>query len=257
MTDLEKRWKNRYDHLALKNIPDWQKSCWWNADTILAQQTFLLKQAKELFGKKLKIADIGCGPGYYCQLLSDMGHEVVGIDYSYNTLSLVKAKYPFPSILLSQADANHLPLASETFDLVLGLGILLSAEYPVRLLGEFYRILKTEGSVIISTPVQQNIWELPFYPLYCLRICDGFPSADSFPVKLIKRRQTLQPRPADDPDIIMKRYRVDILKKDMAGLGFSGIKLRFPGRLSVFPHLVNSFVMNVSAVKKPPDLMPK
>ncbi|MBI5806435.1 class I SAM-dependent methyltransferase [candidate division TA06 bacterium] len=247
---MEDLWKRRYDYLALKNIPDWQKSCWWDPETIFAQQKFIFKQAKELFHQKIKIADIGCGPGYYYQLLSDMGHEVVGIDYSLNTLLLAKERNPAQAQKLSQADANHLPLKSGTFDLVLGMGILLSAEYPVKLVRELHRVLKPDGRILITTLVQQGLWELPFYPLYCLRNCDGFPSTDSFPLKLIKSQQTLCPRPVDDPEIIMKRYTVRAIRKSLTDLGFGSIKLRFQGRFPFFPHLLNSFVLNASAVKK-------
>jgi len=250
LENTEERWKNRYEYLALKNIPDWQKSCWWDQGTIAVQQEFIFKRAKELSRQKMKIADIGCGPGYYCRLLSAMGHEVVGIDYSLNTLLLSKGRNQDKSVRLSQADANYLPLKSGTFDLVLGMGILLSAEYPEKLMGELHRILKPNGKILITTLVQQGLWELPFYPLYCLWNCDGFPSTDSFPLKLIKRQQTLCPRPVDDPEIIMKRYTVKTVKKFLKDLGFDGIKLRFQGRFPLFPHLLNSFILNASATKK-------
>ncbi len=250
MESMEDLWKSRYDYLALKNIPDWQKSCWWDPETIFIQQKFIFAEAKELFHQKMKIADIGCGPGHYCHLLSAMGHEVVGIDYSLNTLFLAKERSQDQAVKLSQADANYLPLKSETFDLVLGMGILLSAEYPEKLMRELTRILKPKGRILITTLVHQSLWELPFYPLYCMRNCDGFPATDSFPLKLIKRQQTLCPRPVDDPEIIMKRYTVKTIKGFLNDLGFGGIKLRFQGRLPLFPYLLNSFVLNANAIKK-------
>ena len=37
---------------------------------------------KLLEGKRSKILDLGCGPGFYSSRLAKMGHECVGIDYS-------------------------------------------------------------------------------------------------------------------------------------------------------------------------------
>ena len=37
---------------------------------------------KLLKGKRSKILDLGCGPGFYSNRLAKMGHECVGIDYS-------------------------------------------------------------------------------------------------------------------------------------------------------------------------------
>jgi len=250
MKNIEKYWQGLYDELAVKDIPDWQRSCWWSYDTIVSQERFLKKHLPVISGNKLKIADIGSGPGYYCKMLSDMGHDVLGLDYSYETVRAAATKDYKYGVSLCQGDAGYLPLKDGSFDLALAFGILQISADPLRQLKELSRILKTGGQIILSTPVQHRLWELPFFPVYCLLACDGFPSVNGFKLKLIKRRATMQPRPSDDQSYIINRYPLKKLRADLINSGFSGIHIRYQGRGPHFPWLVNSFVVNAVAVKK-------
>ena len=38
--------------------------------------------------------DFGCGTGYFCKLISDMGIDTMGIDISHGMLKIAKEKYP-------------------------------------------------------------------------------------------------------------------------------------------------------------------
>jgi len=210
----------------------------------------LKKHLPAIPGKSLKVLDVGCGPGYYCKLLSDLGHEVVGVDYSLKTIMAALDKKIGKGVSFIQGDASHLPLKKDSYDLILAMGVLQIAVDPLRQLNEFSRLLKVGGQIILSTPVQHRLWELPFFPMYCLLACDGFPSVNGFKLKLIKRRATMQPRTFDDQSYIINRYPLKKLRTDLINCGFSGIDIRYQGRLPHFPWLVNSFVVNAAAVKK-------
>lgn len=250
MNDLERYWRKEFDKTALLDIPDWDRSGWWFYDVIVSQQKFMFQQLKNLFRAKLVIADIGCGPGVYCQLLEDMGHQVVGIDYSYNTLVLAKAKFKKEPILFCQGNASGLPLKENFFDVALAMGILQIAQDPAQQIRQLYRILKLNGKVVITTPIQHSLWELPFWPFYCLLTCDGFPNSDTFQLKLVRERFILLPRPCDDPAGIINRYALKKLKKDMINAGFSNIKFRYSGGLPGIPRLTNSFIIHAIGTKK-------
>ena len=43
-----------------------------------------------LAGRRAKILDLGCGPGFYTARLASMGHECVGIDYSPASIAYAK-----------------------------------------------------------------------------------------------------------------------------------------------------------------------
>ena len=45
------------------------------------------------------ILDLGCGQGRYTELLSEAGHEVIGLDYSEHLLNLAKERSPDTALL--------------------------------------------------------------------------------------------------------------------------------------------------------------
>lgn len=75
-----------------------------------------------LKGKKSRILDIGCGPGFYLQRLAKMGHECAGIDYSPASIDYAKSEAAKDGL-----DINYIPGDMRTavfgseFDLVMNI----------------------------------------------------------------------------------------------------------------------------------------
>ena len=79
---------------------------------------------KMLF-KKFEISsnmslDVGCGHGFFTDLLKKMGHESYGIDLDKKVI--VEASKNFKSNFLI-ADSTHLPFSNNTFDFILCRGL--------------------------------------------------------------------------------------------------------------------------------------
>ncbi len=99
------------------------------------------------------IADIACGEGYGSFLLSSSAQSVIGVDVDKDTITSAKKKYSNTSNLkYLQSNALDLNIDDNSFDVVVSFETLEHLTEQEELLGEFSRVLKPEGILIISTP---------------------------------------------------------------------------------------------------------
>lgn len=99
------------------------------------------------------VLDVGCGNGRYETLLSARGHRgrVVALDLSPGMLAEVVA----PARVL--ADAEHLPVAASTFDVVLAPHMLYHVDDIGRAARECRRALRPGGRFVAVTNGTNNI----------------------------------------------------------------------------------------------------
>ncbi|MGB2815037.1 MAG: methyltransferase domain-containing protein [Dehalococcoidales bacterium] len=96
------------------------------------------------------ILDIGCAghKGLVHQRIRSSGKYVIGLDIAYKEilkLSRLGGDY-------TTADAEYLPFKNESFDTVVLGEVIEHLSCPTRLLEECYRVLKSDGSLCITTP---------------------------------------------------------------------------------------------------------
>ncbi|OFV68649.1 MAG: SAM-dependent methlyltransferase [Candidatus Syntrophoarchaeum caldarius] len=104
----------------------------------------------EEFGvEKLKILDVGTGNGSLALLLSEIGHDVVGIDISDGMLSVARTKAEERGVNpdLRIGDAESLEFEDESFDAVVSRIVLWTLPHPERAIAEWKRVLKPDGMV--------------------------------------------------------------------------------------------------------------
>jgi len=98
--------------------------------------------------------DVGCGVGYFSNLLSSLGLRVTGVDAREE--NVLEARSRFPGIEFAVADAEHCTADQfGQFDLVLCFGLLYHLENPFRvvrnLAGMASRLALLEGMVYPSS----------------------------------------------------------------------------------------------------------
>jgi len=96
----------------------------------------------------LEILDVGCGNGAICKPIREKGNNVTCVELR-GVAPLTRHCGVYPII---GGDAENLAFSSESFDLVLASEVVEHLWNPQNFLNEAYRILKTDGYLIISTP---------------------------------------------------------------------------------------------------------
>lgn len=121
----------------------------------------------------LKILDLGCGPGLYSEIFAERGHEVIGIDYSKNSINYARKNAKAKNLGIKYIVENYLGLELEpnSFDMVIliytDFGVLNPSERKM-LLKKIKTFLKVDGIFIFDVLNSKNleskstpkIWEI-------------------------------------------------------------------------------------------------
>jgi 2-polyprenyl-3-methyl-5-hydroxy-6-metoxy-1,4-benzoquinol methylase len=96
------------------------------------------------------VLDIACGEGYGTRALLDAGaRSVVGVDISDEVCRHATAKYGVRTVMSSAA---HTPFADASFDVIVSFETIEHLDEPASFVDECARLLRTGGTLIISTP---------------------------------------------------------------------------------------------------------
>jgi len=103
-----------------------------------------------------RVLDVAAGTGTSSVALSRSGASIVAVDFSRGMIEVGRQKYANnPHIEFVEADANALPFADASFDVVTISFGLRNIVWPKGALVEFFRVLKPGGRIVIcefSTP---------------------------------------------------------------------------------------------------------
>lgn len=106
---------------------------------------------RSLGNEPLNVLDVGCGTGVISLILSEMGHNVTGIDLSEGMLKRAKEK-AYKQNLRAEfrlGDAENLSFEDGSFDAVINRHLLWTLLNPERAVAEWKRVLKPDGKLII------------------------------------------------------------------------------------------------------------
>ncbi|MFA1538297.1 class I SAM-dependent methyltransferase [Actinomadura monticuli] len=98
----------------------------------------------------LRVLDAGCGEGYLSRELAAMGAEVTGVDAAQGLIDAAAA-HPTPGATFTRAGVEDLPLEDGRFDVVICNHLFSHLHDPARAIGEFGRVLKSGGRLVLLT----------------------------------------------------------------------------------------------------------
>jgi len=132
----------------LEDMYNLEKEHWW-----FKSKRKIIKYFIKKYGKPGSLLDIGCGTGITLLELKD-SFEVFGVDSSKIALEFCK-KRGLKNLKLSPAE--KLPFKDESFDNILALDMLEHTDDEL-VLKEIYRVLKKDGTLIVTVPALQMLW---------------------------------------------------------------------------------------------------
>ena len=96
-----------------------------------------------------KLAEFGCGTGFYTQVLVGKADTVVATDISRGMLALAKERIKAASVTFQVEDCQETSFPDELFDTTF-ISLVIYFTEPEKTLAEMRRILKSGGTLIIS-----------------------------------------------------------------------------------------------------------
>ena len=108
------------------------------------------------------VVDLGCGTGWYTrQLAQRFGAHTVGVDLAPGMLAYAQAQVQVPeTIQWLEADAECLPLADQSVDLIYSNLMIQWCHSPQSVLRECLRVLRPGGQLRVSTLLLGTLQEL-------------------------------------------------------------------------------------------------
>lgn len=99
-----------------------------------------------------RLLDIGCGAGQTAIPAARLGHRVVGIDIAENLIGHAKARARAAGVdaRFDVGDAEALPYADNSFDVVITLIGAMFAPQPDRVVQEIARVLRPDGKLYMA-----------------------------------------------------------------------------------------------------------
>lgn len=130
---------------------------WVSPDPTCAHDYLLpgvLRTIDKLYGdRRVRILDLGCGNGFVASRLAKLGHDVTGIDAATDGIKIARSTYPGVNFQRGSIYEKEWPgVTDDSFDCVISLEVVEHLLYPKVLFEKSYRLLRSGGHFILSTP---------------------------------------------------------------------------------------------------------
>lgn len=131
-----------------------ERQHWWFKARLEIIQQHLEELKFKLGDRKLKILNVGAGPGATTQLLMNYG-DVTSVEYDKDCIEMVKAK---TGLVFEHESITDLPYASNSFDLVTAFDVVEHIEDDRKAVSELVRVCKVDGFIFTTVPTFQFMW---------------------------------------------------------------------------------------------------
>ncbi len=177
------------------------------------------------FCAEAEVLDAACGAGYGAAHLAQRARRVVGVDLGEETIAQAGRRYALPNITFRVGDVEQLADQDASYDVICSFETIEHVGDPERVLSEFARVLRHNGTLLVSTPNAPLTTHAPANPFHRIEW-----SADDFQALLERffadvelygqtRVQSQAHRLAQRLDVLGLRRRVGILRRGSRLLG--------------------------------------
>jgi SAM-dependent methyltransferase len=127
-------------------------SYWWHVGRLRIIETYLQKATKAK--KDVQILNVGCGTGGTLSTLERYG-TVDNVDGSDDAIAFVRQ---LGYTRVKKMDGAELPYKDKVYDVVGAFDVLEHIKDDTAALKEWARVLKDDGSILITVPAYQWLW---------------------------------------------------------------------------------------------------
>ncbi len=105
------------------------------------------------YAERKTVLDISCGTGYGTYLLKESGADrVSGVDIADEAINYARSRYKSEKIEFKTGDVRKIDFPEDFFDVVVCFETIEHIDENEKAVKEFYRVLKKDGTLIISSP---------------------------------------------------------------------------------------------------------
>lgn len=144
LESVEKYWDKRADGYCQVNLGE------LNSFKRKAWTDLINEYAPKAAGKKLKVLDIGTGPGFFAIIMAACGYAVTAVDYTSAMLERAQnnAGQYRNEIVFLKMDAQKLDFADDTFDLIITRNLTWNLKKPDQAYRDWRRVLRPGGRML-------------------------------------------------------------------------------------------------------------
>lgn len=129
-----------------------ESTYWWHVGRLRIIETYLRRIARER--AELRILNVGCGTGGTVPTLGQFG-VVENVDVSDLAIDLMRRQ---GHDRVKKMDGSKLPYPSNSFDVVGAFDVLEHIKSEAAALAEWGRVLKDDGTILLTVPAYQWLW---------------------------------------------------------------------------------------------------
>lgn len=133
----------------LENLNRIEENHWW-----YKERRRILKLLLTKFMIKGTALDIGAGAGRNTRVLLEHGLDALAIENEETGIKLCQKNH----IPCLKGDVLNLPFADNSFNLITLMDVLEHIDDHEKAISEIYRILKINGKLILSVPLDMKLW---------------------------------------------------------------------------------------------------
>lgn len=141
---VENYWDGRsegYSEVNVAELESYKMDVWKN---------LINRYKPNVVGRKLKVLDIGTGPGFFAITMASCGYDVTAIDYTDAMLHRAKKNAGSYQSMIKfiQMDAQCLDFEDYSFDLIITRNLTWNLEKPDQAYREWHRVLAPGGRIL-------------------------------------------------------------------------------------------------------------
>lgn len=148
----------KVDEISLPNDFERMVPAFHKGTTAYAEHVIRYQAAQEIVRNKT-VLDIACGSGYGTAMLATTAEEVIGIDVNEAAVEYAAAYYSKSNVRYLLGDGQNIPLPDASIDVVISFETIEHIQDYQKFLSEIKRILKCDGTLVLSTPNDKEFAE--------------------------------------------------------------------------------------------------